>query len=154
MSCQLSLGRRNPDLTVKKVHFWFQLWSDRSPPSEGVGSSEKNWRRVRPETFISGGFPIIWEDCVGSGYLDRLGGPTDQKMFEKIRFGFFFLKIVGNYLRIFLETLVGSFSIVRLSWTLRKKLDTHLTWNVHFWEFSNDLRGLRWVWFSNVRQTR
>ena len=45
-----------------------------------------------------------------------------------------FLEIVNQNFSTFLETFIGSFSTVRLTWTLRKKqLETHLTWNVHFW---------------------
>ncbi len=61
-------GGRIPGFFRKNVkkYIFLQLWSDRSPPSEGVGRSERNWRRVLPETFLSEGFPIIWEDCVES----------------------------------------------------------------------------------------
>ena len=45
--------------------------------------------RVRAETFVSEGFLLSWEDCVGSGYLNRLDWPTDEKMFEKNVFEIF-----------------------------------------------------------------
>ena len=48
----------------------------------------------------------------------------------------------------FPPTLIGPFSTVRRSWTLRKKLETRPAWNVRFWGFSVILGGLRWVWLS------
>ena len=67
---------------------------NRSPPSRGVGSSEKNWNRVRRETFVSEVFSLSWEDCVGSGYPIRLDCPTGEnfQIFEKVHiFSMFFI---------------------------------------------------------------
>ena len=50
----------------------------------------------------------------------------------------------------FPPTLIGPFSAVRRSWTLRKKLGTRPAWNVRFWGCSFILGELRWVWLPKL----